>query len=266
MTQTHFIPQQKYQASDFREYLKAELIRRTKANPAYSLRAFARALGVQSGFLSKILLGQRRVTEATVRRFGMKLGLSLQEIERYEKRASISSTSQSNAFTFQQISYDQFQAMAEWYHFAILELSTIQNFTPHPKWIARALGISIAEARSAIERLERLGYINIAKDGSWSLREEHSTTLGMAETSAALKQMQKQILQKALEALDLINVAERDQSGMTMSIDSSLLPQAKERIKQFRRDLATLLESGKKKDAVYQLSVSLYPLTSKEKI
>lgn len=252
------------QAPDFRELLQAELVRRTKQNPAYSLRAFARMLGVQSGFLSKILLGQRRVTATTVRRFGAKLGLSLRDIEHYENITQ-QNKEESPTLNFRQISYDQFQVLADWYHFAILELAIIKDFQPQPKWIARTLGISLATAREAIERLERLHYIEIQPNGSWILREEHSTTLGMAETNAALRQMQRQFLQKALDALENVDIHERDQSAVTMAIDSSRLPEAKEKIKKFRRELASFVSNGKIKDSVYQMSISLYPLMQKEK-
>ena len=68
-------------APDFRRLLQDELVRRTQKNPGYSLRAFARMLGIQSGFLSKRVLGQRRGTPATVMRIVAKGGRSLHESE-----------------------------------------------------------------------------------------------------------------------------------------------------------------------------------------
>ena len=245
--------------SDFRSFLQAELVRRTKANPRFSLRAFARVLGVQSGFLSKLLLGQRRVTPATVRRFGGKLGLTLREIEAFERTCA--SESADEDLDFRQIAYDHFQTVADWYHFAILELARIEGFQPTVKGISRSLGISQAEARSAIERLQRLKYISIAESGEWTVEESHTTTLGSEETAAALRLMQRQILEKAIVALEEVAISRRDQSTMTMAADSSRLPEAKERIKKFRRQLCAFLEGGEKLDSVYMLSMSLFPVT-----
>ncbi|MGZ3712016.1 MAG: DUF4423 domain-containing protein, partial [Bdellovibrionota bacterium] len=210
-------------------------------------------------FLSKILLGQRRVTPATVRRLGGKLGLSLRDLELYEQNTKLNSAEVDT--DFRQIAYDHFQVISDWYHFAILELASVKGFEPSTRWIAKALGLSVAEAQAAIDRLVRIGYIAIESSGKWKILEENTTTLGTEETTAALQQMQKQILQMAINAMETIPVAKRDQSAMTMAADSCLLPAAKEKIKKFRRELCALLESGKKKDAVYQLSVSLYPLT-----
>jgi uncharacterized protein (TIGR02147 family) len=127
--------------------------------------------------------------------------------------------------------------------------------------VSKVLGISLVEAQDAIDRLVRLDYIKIKPKGQWELREGHSTTLGTELTASALRKMQKQILEMAIKAVDDVPIQKRDQTAMTMAIDSSLIPQAKEKITKFRRELCAYLESGKKKDAVYQLSVSLYPVT-----
>jgi uncharacterized protein (TIGR02147 family) len=76
--------------------------------------------------------------------------------------------------------------------------------------------------------------------------------------------MQKQILTQALVALEEVPIEKRDQTSMTMAIDSSLIPEAKLRITRFRRELSSFLENGKKKDQVYQLALSLFPLTQIE--
>lgn len=256
---------------DFREYLQKELIRRTQVNPQYSLRAFARSLEVQSGFLSKILLAQRRVTIKTIQRFGVKLGLSPLEMSHFEKLAKNKSLNKLNRKEvqliepYQKIALDQFQFISDWYHFAILEVMNLSFFKPNIRWIANMIGISNAEAFDAIERLKRLGLIIQNKSGSWKVSGNNTTTLGTELTNSALRKMQKQILEKAIIALEEIPADQRDQSTMTMAIDSSLIPIAKVKIKRFRRQLCSFLESGQKKDLVYNLSIVLYPVSKKQR-
>lgn len=246
-------------APDFRSFLQNELTRRIRTNPRFSLRGFAQILQVQSGFLSKILKGQRRVTPATVRRFGHRLNLSLPEMDAFV--AQCSKLTEQTEENFRQVAYDHFQVIADWYHFAMLELISLPEFQSHPRWIAKSLGISVIEAKTAIDRLLRLGFIVVdPTSGQWKAREKHSTTLGIQESIEALKRMQRQILEKAIQALDSFPIEKRDQSSMTMAIDSSQLPAAKLRLKKFRRSLCTFLESGTKIDSVYQLSISLFPL------
>lgn len=245
------------QSRDFRLLLQEELVGRAKKNPSYSLRAFARSLEIQSGFLSKILKGQRRVTPATVRRLGPKLGLALKQIDQIANACG----EPPKDLAFRQIAYDQFQVISEWYHFAILELANVHGFRTEPLWIARALGITQAEAQAAIDRLVRLEYVALGDNGKWTITEGHTTTLGTQDTSVALRAMQKQFLQAALAALDNVGVDRRDQSTMTMACDSSRLPRAKLMIQEFRRKLCGYLEAGDHRDSVYQLSISLFPAT-----
>lgn len=248
--------------SDFRSFLQSELVRRTKQNPKYSLRAFARFLGVQSGYLSNVLRGERRVTGQVIQKFGLKLGLSPKELEKFEKGlAGYSSPADIQTAEYKQMAYDHFKVISDWHHFAILELALIKDFNPTAKWISKVLGISLIEAQDAIERLIRLRYIEVKQNGSWLLMDGNTTTLGTEATSSALRKVQRQFLEMAILALEEVPIEKRDQTAMTMAIDSTLLPQAKEKITKFRRELCSFLESGKKRDSVYQLSVSLYPVT-----
>jgi transcriptional regulator with XRE-family HTH domain len=63
---------------DFKAYLATELKRRLDDNPRYSMRAFARTLGLESSYLSKILRGKRPVTERLIQKCSDPLGLNLE--------------------------------------------------------------------------------------------------------------------------------------------------------------------------------------------
>ena len=78
---------------------------------------------------------------------------------------------------------------------------------------------------------------------------------------AARRKLQTQILEKAKLAIENTPITERDQSSITMAIDSNKIPEAKERIKQFRRDLCDFLKDSPNQNRVYHLSLSLYPVS-----
>ncbi len=69
-------------ASTFKDLLIAELQERQKRNSSYSLRAFARFLGMDHSRLSKILRGERPVSWGLARQLGPILGLTAEEIEK----------------------------------------------------------------------------------------------------------------------------------------------------------------------------------------
>ena len=180
--------------NDFRRYLQDELIRRTKANPKYSLRAFARTLGIQPNFLSKLLLGQRSITVNTVQRLGLKLGLGPKEIERFSQkipprtngRKEFQKAILTPAPDYQALMFDHYQVISDWHHFAMLELASVDNFNSSPKWIARVLGISVTEVNAAIERLKRLDFLEIGDDGKWNILDTgNTTTIGTEVTASA---------------------------------------------------------------------------------
>ena len=253
---------------EFRLFLQEELIRRCKTNPSYSLRAFARTLGVEPSYLSKLLGQKRRVTAKTFQRLTDKLNLSPAQVAQFNESgssaASADGASQSDA-NYHQLSLDQFQVIADWYHYAILELTTVKDFQPSARWIAKSLGITVTEAKAAIERLVRLELLEVTAKGKFVNISGNNSTVGNAFTSAAFRTLQKQVLEKALHALEEIPMEFRDQSSITMAIDTRRIEEAKRIIKKFRRDMCGLLQAKPPFNDVYQLSVSLYPLTKKER-
>ncbi len=254
-------------AASFRLFLQNELIRRCEKNPAYSLRGFARTLGCDVATLSKMLKGKRGIGRITILNLGTRLGLSPQEIEefinkRQKGKRAINKRHDASLIDYQQLTLDSFKVISDWYHYGILELMRVDHFKPDPKWIARTLGLTVSEVNIAVERLVRVDLLEITPEGKWKdLTGGTSTTTGNPFTAAAFKKLQRQVLEKAITAIDEVPMEERDQSSVTMAIDSSLLPEAKERIKLFRRDLGKFLSKGEKRDSVYQLGISLYPLT-----
>lgn len=247
------------------EILRTEYSRRVKTNHRYSLRAFARSLKLESSYLCKILHGKRSVTPQLVERVSGKLGLTPEEMTRLKQMSRTLSSARQRCKTspkFRRISVDTFAVVADWYHFAILELISTKDFRNDPLWIADTLGISEQSAKEAISRLERLELVTIATDGTLRC-EENFTTVGNPFNHGAFQILQKAVLQKALLALDEVPVEERDQSSVTMAIDSKLLPEAKERIRVFRRQLTAFLQKSDNKDCVYHLGLSLYPVTRK---
>lgn len=257
---------------DFRQFLQSELIRRVQQNPRYSVRAFARNLQIDKSTLSKFLNGKRVLGKNVILRLGNRLSLQPEQLNHYVKVAQ-SNKSQALSLkklpaqqAYQQVALDSFHVISDWYHYGILELMRVEHFQPKYQWISNALGISIADVEAAVQRLERVGMLEITPTGKWvDLTEGTSTTIGLKFTDTALKKMQKQILSMAADALETVPYDERDQSTMTLAVDKSKIGQAKEKITLFRRDLARFLSRGDKRDEVYHFTIALYPVSQATK-
>jgi len=121
--------------------------------------------------------------------------------------------------------------------------------------------VSAYEVEAARERLEKIGLIRKNKKGLYEKTQPGFATTGHAFSLVAFRQLQKQFLQKAIQAMDEVPMDLRDQTTMTMAVDSSQLARAKEKIKKFRYEMHDLLRETQNLDQVYALTIGFYPLT-----
>ena len=223
---------------------------------------------MSSSALSGMLNGKRSITVASIEKLGQAIGLNPKEINRYkilsrELKFGVELDSVPMD-EFQQITLDSYAIISDWYHYAILELIRVRGFQPTTAWISKSLGITKSEANIAVERLQRVGLLDIAKDGRWidKTLEGKATNISGDHTSSASRKLQKQILQMSLRALEEMPSTElRNHTSLTLAINPEDIPLAKEKIKNFRRELAEMLESNKNPTEVYHVNVSLYPVT-----
>jgi uncharacterized protein (TIGR02147 family) len=261
------------ETGDFRVYLQRELISRCRANPRYSLRAFARNLDIEPSHLSKILKGKRPVAPKLLEHMSQRLDLPPSRIEsfkarlpkRWRKKDALDNRSEPQRQIYQ-IPLDAFEIISDWHHYAILELIKIRGFRPEPKWIARKLGVTPTEVHCYMDRLVRVGILEIDRDGNWTDSSGGFSThvLGENYTSYAHKKAQSEILKMAADALMDIPIERRDQSSTMITTNVEKLQAAKKMIKSFRMRLMEFLEDCDEKNAIYQLSVSLFPLIENE--
>lgn len=249
--------------SDFRAFLRAELLRRLKSNPHYSMRAFARTLDYDVSSVSKMLKGKRKIGPKLIRKLGSKIGLDDQLIGYFilrESKEEVDSV-QSNTPDFAALPIDLFSTISDWYHYAILELMYVPGFRPSPRWIAQALGLTVSEVEFAVHRLKRVGLLEV-KNGKWrEPKGDKITTLGPQATSFAARELQKSLLRKTIEAIEVVPIESRENSAVTMAIDTNKIAAAKQRIKLFRREMSHFLSRGGQTDDVYVLTIGLVPLT-----
>ncbi|MGZ3710335.1 MAG: TIGR02147 family protein [Bdellovibrionota bacterium] len=252
------------QTRDFRLFLQQELMRRCERNSGYSLRAFAKVLGIHHASLSRVLARKRPLTAKLTKSLCQALRLSPAETQNFLQQLPRKKNLPSEAVQYQELTLDTFVSISEWYHDAILELTHLQSFQPEPKWIAKVLGITQNEVKIAAERLQRLEFLDITDSGKWlDLSRDNTTNITNDFTSAALRKLQKKVLELSGEALENLPRTQRDHTSLMVAVDFSDLPEVKERIKKFRHELATFLQRKEAKpDSVCQLAISFFPLTS----
>lgn len=247
------------------EILKKELIRKKSRNASYSLRSYSRDLEIDPSNLSKLLAYQKSIGPRLRIKIGKKLGFTNEAIESWLRPAAQANT---NDQVYINHNLDLFKVISEWQYYALLEYFKINNASSNPVDIAKHLNLEVTLINSSLDRLLELGLL-VKKGKKISPSEESSSSILDVPTSPAHREQQVQILEGAIDALKNTPIELRSQSSMTLAIDSKKLDEARELIKNFRRDIGRLLSSSNQLDNVYQLSVSLYPVTKtlkKEKL
>lgn len=232
-------------------------------NPLFSLRAFARRLELSPSALSEILKGKRRVSKKLAGRVVDNLGLPRAESDRLLSLFPERSIKNRERTAYQsplvELSRDQYQLIAEWYHFAILSLAKLPSAKLSASWVSKRLNITIENAEAALERLERLSLLkrdstgNLAPSGM-----DYSTPDNVQENS--LRKAHLTNFDLARQSLERDPVTTRDFTATTMAIDTSRLPAAKKMIREFHDQLAAYLECSPKSE-VYKICIQLFPLT-----
>lgn len=157
-----------------------------------------------------------------------------------------------------ELTADQFALVSRWWHFAMLELFKTRDFKPSATWIAGRLGIAKDDARAALSRLVRLGFLKKANAKLSLSKPKTRTQSGVP--SAAIRSYQHELIARAGQALEMQGFDERDTSSVVLAVSSDRLAEAREKIAAFRRDFAAEFAVQKNASSVYCLAVQYFRL------
>ncbi len=234
-------------------------------NPHYSLRAYARDIGIHPATLSQIINGKRGLPFKDADFVAKKLNLGPKEHALFkesllQKKSTLESIKVSAEDTRVMLDDSFYRIIAEWEHYAVLELFNLNDFTRTKAEVAAKLDLTINRTEVVITNLIMAGLIEV--DSAGLLSKVHSDVKTTEDiTSQALRDSHKEALHMGLSKIDTVPVELRDYSSSTLALDISKVPEAKLIIRDFRRKMAALLSQGEKKE-VYQLAIQFYPLSS----
>ena len=126
----------------FVEILCNELARRRRQNPRYSLRGFARSLGIHHATASRLLRGRRPVQAQTIRAIGPRIGLPASQIE--------------SLVTIEDAAF-------------VIDAIGRPSFRPDSRWLATRAGIPIDRVNVALHRLIYQRQLRMESPQRWTL-------------------------------------------------------------------------------------------------
>ena len=224
--------------------------KRAALNPRYSKNAFARDLRVSPTALSQFMSGKRNFSKTNIERISKALALPPGSISKMNEALP----------SAHQIEIETFSLIADWYHFAILNLVEVDK-VKDTEQMAKRLGIPKDVAASAEQRLIDLGFLKKTRGGF--KRIQNRLDAGYGIPSEALRKHNREKMELAIESLEKVPLNERDISSLTLPLDPSKISGVKREIQKFKEKINKICAKNTGRE-VYSLNIQLFPLSKKE--
>ena len=270
--------------NDYRVILKEAFEKKKKSSSKeYSLRAYAKELGVSFAHLSEVLNYRSGLSRKSAGVIADKLGIKSDEKdffcdlvsaqhargkrEREEaQRRVLSAVSQMTIDQGFRLQNDAFKIVSDWYHLGIMQLTKLKDFNSDSHWIARRLGISHHQVVIAIDRLVRLGLMRWDQNNLVLIHDDGYVPNAENIPSSSIRKFHRQVIEKGLLAIERQKVSERFLSTNFIAISNDDIPEAQKEIDKFSEKLSSKFESTSKgKDKIYSLAIQFFAVTGEVK-
>ena len=239
-------------------------------NPAFSVRAFAKKIGMAPSATNEILKGERRVSHKLAEKIADNLLLDPTERMNLLKDFPVklgrkSKYKEGKALDLEQVKLNaqQFDLISDWSHYAILNLLETKDVKTDDLSLADRLGLPVKKVQESLKNLFKLGLIKLEADGSLK-RTAHKTNSTDDVLNLSLQKMHINDMEMAKEKLSQVDVKLRDFTSYTLAFDIKLMPKVKEMIRKLQDDVDELMQDSNPTE-VYKMNTYLYPLTKLNK-
>ncbi len=226
----------------------------------------AKKLDMQPSAVSEILRGKRRVSAKIATRIAERLHLDptermnlLKDFPQTLKRKSAYKEGAQAELNQVKLNAKQFDLIADWTHFAILNLIETKDFNPCPEEIGKRLGLSKVKVEKVLANLLELNLIEKDNFGNLKRLVSHTNTSDDV-LNLSLQKMHINDMEMAKEKLSEVDVKLRDFTSYTLAFDLKLMPQVKEMIRKLQDDVDELMQDSDATE-VYKMNTYVYPLT-----
>jgi len=220
---------------------------------------------MNSGVVSSILQGKRKVSLNLALKVCSTLNVEPQKREQLQKAfsANLKGTTQlqlagGQSLEYSELAIDQFNVIADWYHFAILSLARNTKLENRSDFIAQRLGISLKVADKAVKTLLRLKLLELKKDRLHRSQVRLQTTEGIQ--NSAINRSHQTDCELALKSLAKDPLSVRDFSAITFCLNPSRLLELSKLIRSFEDRTIQQFENSEAEE-VYKMSIHVFPLS-----
>jgi uncharacterized protein (TIGR02147 family) len=263
----------------YRDILNQALEDRCTANGSYTMRAFARDLGIPISSLSEILNGKKGLSPKRSLHVAKVLKLPDWQTHfffdlvskshakspkaRYAATERLRGREQKNQVHL--VNQSAIKSLTSWIDLAILELTHLENFQPNARWAAERLLVDKNVVTQSLERLKKSQLLKIdSSTGAWiDASPLFSTTDGIP--SEAIRTFHKSVLSLAIRKLESSDLNNRTVKTVVFSISKDRLPRAQKILDEAVAKIVSLAnENARPREDVMCFSAQLFSLLNKK--
>lgn len=268
--------------SDYRLWLTDAFRARKAQHQWYSYGVLAKKAGfLARDFPLRVMRGERRLSPESAERMADAMDLSRREKAYF---VALVEFNQARKQEDQEIAWSKVQhalakandltaprglteahreVLGKWHHLAVRALLEMRPDPGH--WEALGLRLhpprSSRAVRESVHLLERVGLVEYCSDGLWRATKKPLC----APSEAALPSIRNfyhECLELAKNCLDSVPVEERNVTGATLGISQRTYRLICERLAALREEVSGLAEADAEADRVYQLTLTLFPISA----
>jgi uncharacterized protein (TIGR02147 family) len=263
-----------FSLSDYRAILEREYELRRARRSNYTLRAFARDLGISSSRLCAILKKRYGLAAESAKFIAKKIGFDDEKINYFidlvevqHSRSEVARVQAADRIKKMQNAANyrnakDVQLLDQWYYAAILELINTRDGQIKSAEVAKLLGISSLEANEAIKMLIKMGEIKKTKSG-FAVNDDFITVKGETPQKT-IREYHAQLLEQTKQAIQREPIPKRKNLSTVFAFDSSDSERAREWLSKMHQKFMDEFGVSKNPDKVYALGIHLVPLEKSE--
>jgi uncharacterized protein (TIGR02147 family) len=272
-----------FEYQNYREYLRAYYNEQKATKLSFSYRSFSKKANINtSSFLFHVIQGKKNLTKNTIVKISNAIGHQKEESEYFENLVFFNQAESITEKTYyysrlievrrplaiENVDKDRYEYYSTWYHSVIREVVTFFDFQNDFQALGKFLipPVTEREARDSIHLLERLGFIELDKDGLYHQTSNLIATKPGFPDSFIIQKFQLEMLSVAMKAYDEISLQERISTATTFSISEKTFELLKLRTREFQREIMEIAKIDNDQNRAYQISVNLFPVSKSKRI
>lgn len=228
---------------------------KTGKNKLYSLRAFARDIGIGKSTLHEILNSEKRVTKSTALKILQYLEVPAKD---FDTILNFNINPESD-LVFKKLTPDEFQRIATCEHYALLSLCQLPNCPSAPEQLSQQLKLSKDQTIQIVESL--FGLELIYKENNYLKRSSRLLTTTYDVPNKIIQNYHASNLERIKNSLSEIEVEFRDIASSTFLMSPKKMEELKNDLKALRRKLVSNYEDKAKDSEAYLLNFSVIPIS-----